>query len=214
MDKASFLNEVMKVIMETSQYLDRLLLKYSNNYNIYIPYRIGAKEYPAYGYFFSHNEKYILVQEANMWTMESFEHVIFSEVEQLTEDDILETEILIKKQMEEKLVRKGEKYPEKNHMSSLLTVILISRDSIDPTIQKQIKKFHFDKGYKFHMRGFCRGRIAAVSLQDQKIYTCTQARDLKSVLKDIFQDVKDGKEGFQTICEQQGVKPFSQESES
>ena len=198
--------------METSQYLDSLLLKYSNNYNIYKPYRIGAKEYPAYGYFFSHNEKYILVQEANMWTMESFEHVIFMEEEEITAETVTRAESLITEYMEDKLVRKGEKYPPTNHMSSILTVIMISTKSIAPDVQKRIRKFHFDKGYKFHMRGFSRGRIAAVSMEDRNICICSQARDLQDILKDVFQDVEEGKDGFSKICKKQGVAPFIQEN--
>lgn len=197
--------------MDTSQYLDRLLLKYSNNYNIYKPYRVSGKEYPAYGYFFSRNEKYVLVQEANMWTMDSYEHVIFMESEEITEQHIQEAEQLIVEYMEEKLVRKGEKYPGKNHMSSILTVVLIGNMPIEDTVQKHIRKFHFDKGYKFHMRGFCRGRIAAVSMHDRSVCTNSQSRDLKSVLQDVFQDVDDNKEGFSAVCEKQGVTPFIQD---
>lgn len=197
--------------METFQYLDRLLLKYSNNYNIYKPYRVGEKEYPAYGYFFSHNEKYILVQEANMWSMDSYEHVIFMEAEEITDEHVEEAKKLITEYMEDKLVRKGNKYPEKNHMSSILTVILLSRNPIESTLQKRIRKFHFDKGYKFQMRGFCRGRIAAVSMQDRKVCLNSQSKDLKSILQDVFQEVDDGKEGFSVVCEKQGVTPFVQE---
>ena len=197
--------------METSQYLDRLLLKYSNNYNIYKPYRIGASEYPAYGYFFSHNEKYILVQEANMWTMDSFEHVIFMEADEITDEKVEEAEKLITEYMEEQLVRKGEKYPGKNHMSSILTVILLGQAPMEKAVQKRIRKFHFDKGYKFHMRGFCRGRMAAVSMQDKSVCMSSQAKDMKSVLNDVFQDVEEQKEGFSAVCEQQGVVPFAQE---
>lgn len=38
--------------MEMAQYLDRLLLRYSGTFDIYKPYFIDGKEYPAYGYFF------------------------------------------------------------------------------------------------------------------------------------------------------------------
>lgn len=38
--------------MTTADYLDGLLLCYSGNFDIYQPYRINNKEYPAYGYFF------------------------------------------------------------------------------------------------------------------------------------------------------------------
>ena len=43
--------------MNNAQYLDRLLLPYAGTFNIYMPYKIHDKEYPAYGYFFSSVEK-------------------------------------------------------------------------------------------------------------------------------------------------------------
>lgn len=38
--------------MTASDYLDRLLVRYSGMFDIYQPYRIEEEEYPAYGYFF------------------------------------------------------------------------------------------------------------------------------------------------------------------
>lgn len=38
--------------MKTADYLDQLLRKYSGTFDIYQPYVIHGKEYPAYGYFF------------------------------------------------------------------------------------------------------------------------------------------------------------------
>ena len=34
--------------METSEYLEQLLLRYEETYDIYKPYYIDGKEYPAY----------------------------------------------------------------------------------------------------------------------------------------------------------------------
>ena len=72
--------------MNNAQYLDRLLLPYAGTFNIYMPYKIHDKEYPAYGYFFSSVEKYVLVREANMWTSNSHEHVLFMTVDEVTEE--------------------------------------------------------------------------------------------------------------------------------
>ena len=58
-------------------YTHLLLLRYSGTFDIYKPYFIDGKEYPAYGYFFSHLEKYVLVREANLWASDSYEHILF-----------------------------------------------------------------------------------------------------------------------------------------
>lgn len=196
--------------IKTTDYLDHLLLKYSGNFNIYKPYRLGTKEYPAYGYFFSHNEKYMLVKEVNMWASDSYEHILFMEAEQVTELEISEARELITKKMERDLVRKGEKYPLKDHMQSILTVVILSEKALTEKAVKEIKKFKFDKGYLMNIRGFCRGRIIAVSMEKEEITASPQAKDMKKVFLNVFDDVKAGNPGFMEVCEKQGVTPFAQ----
>ena len=169
--------------MNCAEYLDRLLLKYSNSFNIYMPYNIGLKEYPAYGYFFSHNEKYVLTTDANMWTADSYEHIIFLIEDRITERTVEEAKHLISDYMEPDLVRKGAKYPDSNHMSSILTIILISQQAVDEQVHKSIKKYKFDKGYQFHFKGFSYGRIGLISIDNQEIITCKRMKkDRKSVV--------------------------------
>ena len=98
--------------MHSADYLNRLLLRYSGTFDIYQPYTILEREYPAYGYFFSHVEKYVLVRAANMWSADSYEHILFSTREELTMADLEEYGRAVKEYIEPKLVLKGEKLPE------------------------------------------------------------------------------------------------------
>ena len=82
--------------MKTADYLDQLLRKYSGTFDIYQPYVIHGKEYPAYGYFFSHIEKYVLVREANMWSADSYEHVLFITAQEVDQALIEEAEALVR----------------------------------------------------------------------------------------------------------------------
>ncbi len=108
--------------MNSTDYLDRLLLKYSGTFDIYQPYVILGNEYPAYGYFFSHVEKYLLTRDVNMWSSDSYEHVLFANPEELTESDLGAYRTAITEYIEPKLVRKGEKLPAANHMYSYITI--------------------------------------------------------------------------------------------
>ncbi len=197
--------------MNTASYLDRLLLKYSNTFDIYKPYRIGARQFPAYGHFFSHNEKYILVQEANMWSADSYEHILFWEEDQITEEQIREAESLIRNEMERQLVRNGEKLPQKNHMSSLLTVILLGQKPLAREAAKRIGRFRFDKGYQFHIRGYCRGRMVAVTMDDRCVTVSPDMRSDKKMFREVFREVDEGREGFTTVCKNQGITCYMQE---
>lgn len=191
-------------------YLDRLLVKYAGSYNLYSPFQIGGQTYSAYGYFSSHVEKYVLTREANLWSSDSFEHIIFMEKDVVLEETLKQAYDLIQSHMEPELVRKGNKYPEKNHMHSYLTVIIISNNIMEKELQKYIKKMSFDKGYCFNIRGFSQGRIAVVSTSDEKIYTNYAGKTLSKILKEIFFDLKSNKIGFQKLVDEGKVKPFVQ----
>ncbi len=198
--------------MKNVAYLDRLLLRYAGTFDIYKPYMIDNKEYPAYGYFFSSVEKYVLIREANMWTSNSHEHVLFMTVDELTASDLAEAERVIRDYFEPVLVRNGQKYPDKNHMYSYLTVIILADSCSDKKLIRKIKSFKFEKGYLFNFRGFSQGRIAAVFMDEEKVATNYQGRKLYKLLKKVFDDVHKGKKTFTQLCEEdESVRPYKQE---
>lgn len=197
--------------MKNTDYLDRLLLRYAGTFNIYMPYKIHGKEYPAYGYFFSSVEKFVLVREANMWTTNSHEHILFITVEEASEDTLREVRSLLEDYMEPKLVRGNQKYPDKNHMYSYLTIAILSEKPLDRKLSKKIRSFKFEKGYLFNFRGFSQGRLVCASMADEKVVVNYQARQLKKLFKETFADVHAGKKTFSRQCEEEGIQPFRQE---
>ena len=197
--------------MERTVYLDRLLAKFSSSFDIYMPYQIHGIEYPAYAYHFTHQEKYVLVKEANMWSADGYEHVLFIDAEVIDEAIIERAKDIIANYFEPELVRKGEKYPAKNHMYSYLTVVIIGNHYSDSKLASKVKRYQFDKGYQFSIRGYSAGRMIAVTMDDEKVITNGAAKKSKKVFKAVFDEVRANKPGFLTICEKQGVTPFKQE---
>lgn len=197
--------------MKTAEYLDRLLLRYSGSFDIYQPYVINGKEYPAYGYFFSYIEKYILVREINMWSTRSYEHLLFMEVEECSDDVLDEAEAIISNYMEPVLVRKNEKLPEKNHMSSYLNVVIVADKAVSESVAKRIKRYHFEKGYKFNIRGFSQGTIMCASMEDFRFISSRHGRKKKEIFTGVFTEVKEGKPGFKQVMEEKGLTPYKQE---
>lgn len=175
--------------MNTADYLDRLLAKYSGTFDIYQPYVINGKEYPAYGYFFSHTEKYVLVREVNLWSSDSYEHILFIETDEITEAHINEAYTVIKEYMEPVLVRKGEALPAPNHMYSYLTIAILSQNPVSVPVKKAVKRFKFEKGYKFNMRGFSQARIICAVMDDKSVISNYAARSSIKLFKDIFNEL-------------------------
>lgn len=196
--------------MTTAEYLDRLLLYYSGSFDIYQPYVINNREYPAYGYFFSCVEKYLLVREINMWSTRSYEHILFMETDSVDEGILSEAESVIKEYMEPALVRKNEKYPEPNHMYSYLNVVIISNKPVSSELARRIRRFRFDKGYKFSIRGYSLGTLMCVSMEDRKYISNRHGRIQEKTFLKVFEDVEQGKEGFAQVMAEKGLTPYKQ----
>lgn len=196
--------------MNTGDYLDHLLRKYSGTFDIYQPYVIHGKEYPAYGYFFSHVEKYVLVREANMWSSDSYEHILFIEAEEVVPALIEEAYKIVREYMEPVLVRKGEELPAPGHMYSYLTISIIAQKPLSKEMKNAVKHFKFEKVYRFNMRGFSQAHIICTTLEDEKVYTNYVGRKSAKLYKQNFKDTKEGKPGFRQIMEEQKIEPFHQ----
>lgn len=172
--------------MKTADYLDRLLERYSGTFDIFQPYVIHGKEYPAYGYFYSHTEKYILVREANMWSADSYEHILFIRAQEVDQALIDEAYAVVKDYMEPTLVRKGEALPAEGHMYSYLTVSLIVEKPLSRQMKRAVRRFKFEKGYRFNMRGFSQAHIVCATMEDEKVHTNYTGRRSKKLYRDIF----------------------------
>ncbi|NLL79994.1 MAG: hypothetical protein GX234_09440 [Clostridiales bacterium] len=182
--------------MNLADYLDRLLLRYSGTFTISQPYDIHGKSYPAYGYFFSQVEKYVLVREANLWTQKSYEHILFLTEEELTLKHLEESDRLIRDYMEPEFVLKGEKYPEKEHMYSYLTIAFLCEKTPSKDVLRKLKHYSYDKGYQMNMRGFCQARFIAASMENQTVYSNYAGRKMKELYYSVFDDVNAGKPGL------------------
>ena len=80
--------ESRSATLTADTYLDRLLVRYAGTFDLYTPYHIGGKTFPAYGYFYSHVEKFVLTRNANMWSSDSYEHILFVAMDEVTASDV------------------------------------------------------------------------------------------------------------------------------
>ena len=61
----------------TDTYLQELLRRYKTNFDITKNFKLADKIYPAYAWFYSLSEKYVLKKEAKLWAIRAYEHVLF-----------------------------------------------------------------------------------------------------------------------------------------
>ncbi|WP_051545328.1 hypothetical protein [Butyrivibrio sp. MC2021] len=175
-------------------YFRVLLDRYRANFDIFEDYTLENKVYPAYARFFSLGEKYVLKKEAKLWAIRAYEHVLFIKTDSIDQTLLDEVKRTMEQDMEPAMVRRGEKYPEKDHMCSYLSFVIISETTPSPEIQKAIRKFRFDKGYLMNFRGHSEGKLGCVFLDSETCLTNYAAKELKTLFLSIFKSQKGNKE--------------------
>ena len=169
-----------------SEYLNNLLKRYEANFDITENFKLQDKIYPAYAWFYSLSEKYVLKKEAKLWAVKAYEHVLFIKEEMLDLKKLDEISGIIANAAEPLLVRGGDDYPEKDHMCSYITFIVITDKAPDEKTIKAIKKYSFDKGYMFNFRGHSEARLAVISMDIGEIYTNRRGKELRDLLSDVY----------------------------
>ena len=172
--------------MESAQYLENLLGSYTGAFDVERPYEIGGKIFDAYGYFYSMSEKYVLVEKANLWTTKTYEHVLFLCKDELTLEDLQETEAMMRDHMDPELVCRGGKYPEKDHMMTFLSIVFLIKKEPDEETLKALKKFKFVRNYLFTVRGRSEAHLAAVNTESGAVYTNRAADYMQEVFLQAF----------------------------
>lgn len=166
-------------------YLKKILDVYSKDFDIYENYKLGDEIVSAYGYFSSLNEKYLLVREVQLWETKTYEHIVFIEDEKLDFTLFSRVENLIKNVIEPTYIRKDNKYPEKNHMYSYITIILLV-ENIEKNIIPKIEKYKFEKSYLFSFRGYSLVRYVVIDLKKKNVLTNRAGKCLSSLYKNLL----------------------------
>lgn len=164
--------------MTTQQFFKKILKFHESSYDISKPFCINNSIYDAYASFNVKNSKYLLSKKAEIWRADCFEHVFFYCTNNLQESDIKMFESNIKNWIEPNLIKEGCKYPDKNHMYTYLTLIIISTGETKKEILDTLKKFKYVKNYCFGIRGYCETRILLFDLTTEKIIGNRSAKNI------------------------------------
>ena len=178
----------------SDSYLKELLKSYRANFDITEDFSLGDKVYPAYAKFYSFGEKYVLKKEAQLWAIKAYEHVLFIKTRSIDENLLEDIRKTIVEQVEPELVRKGEKYPEKDHMCSYMSFVILAEETPDAAVLKAFKRFKFDKGYLFSFRGHSEAKIACAFMDSRTVITNYAAKELKPLLTNTFKSLGGNKE--------------------
>ena len=158
------------------QCLDKLLDAYSHHYDIERGVTVEGGSYPAMAIYYLRDENYLINRKHVLSAVENHEYVYFHLAQHLDAAE-LQRHIQITKADGLGRIR-----PTKDHMSSMVTLVIIA-DTIDEEAKKLIKKTRFHKNYRLALHGWMEYQIAAMEISTNSFLSNPAGKGAKKNLE-------------------------------
>ncbi len=158
--------------------LEQLLDSYQSSYDIAKPFDINGDVYDAYAGFNATSARYVLIKKAELWRANCFEHTFFRCINNISRDDLTMFHKHIVDFIEPELIRRGRKYPEKDHMYTFITGIFICESGVTHHMKKEIQKYKYFKNYLLGIRGYTEARLLIFDIKNRNLLGNPAAKEL------------------------------------
>ncbi len=172
--------------MTGQEFLEKVLASYEEAFDITRPFDTGGDIYDAYAAFNVTSAKYVLVEKAELWRANCYEHTFFKCCPSFAPELLDGFRRKIEEYIEPEIVRQGRACMEKDHMYTFITGIFICEDTVLQEWKKQIKTFRFFKNYRFGIRGYSEARLLVFDMKNRKVMGNRAARQLVKGYKKAF----------------------------
>ena len=169
--------------------LERLLKAHAAYFDTYHNKNVAGRFFPGYAEFHTSTSNYVLVKSAKLWEINSHEYLFFQLSEHLTLEDLQEAVSF----MENDMVAHIQSHLEEDHMSSIMSLIIIA-GGVDDGVARAVKKVRFRKNFKWGFSGWADLRVAVIDIGSKSVFVNAMGRDLLQTLEANMEDVQASKE--------------------
>ena len=156
--------------MDFNQYKNQIIDSLKYNFDISEGCNYGGVLFDTVAKSHIRNEKYVASKKAVIYAFENDEQCLIKELNNTNKnqiDHIIEVtkdNIIDNIQLSE------------DHMSTTITLILVSEKSIDEQIVKHIKRFKYQKSFMFGLKGWITFRAVLIDLENERVICSKEAK--------------------------------------
>ena len=161
--------------MDLENYLNTIRKRLEGSFDLVENYNINNYEIDLFGQFNMKTERYIVSKKAVIDTMENNEFLFIKYFKNLNKAD-LEFYINFLIENIDKLIE-----PSRDHMSSVITGVLVLDNRPDEEIIRAVEKFKYQKSFAFGFKGWVDIRLVLVIMKENHIITSKKGREVKEV---------------------------------
>lgn len=152
----------------------------NNSFNIYDSYCIENYKFDFMGEFLLTNSKFFLSKDKVIYSYENNEYIFAKETDSISKDYLEKNIFPFAEYALSNIIKTNE-----NHMSSILTLFL-SSDSLNPDLEKYVRRFKKRKSYKFGLRGYAYTRLILHNKSTNELIYNLESRDIINFYKEVL----------------------------
>lgn len=156
--------------MNFVQYKNKIIDNLKYNFDINEGCNYGGAVFDVQAESHIRNEKYVASKKAVIYAFENNEECL---IKHLHNTSIRQIDKII--EVTKESILKSIQLTD-DHMSTTITLILVSETSIDKQIAKHIKRYKYQKSFKFGLKGWIVFRIVLVDLENEEVICSKEAK--------------------------------------
>ncbi|HKM39535.1 MAG TPA: hypothetical protein VJ036_04630 [bacterium] len=160
-----------------AMYLKTISKRLEANYDLFPAERIAGKTMDLVARFNMRNEKFFLLKKITLYAYENHETVLMKRVDWISAEVVEEFCRYLKAAMSE-LVD-----PSEEHMSSIVTGVLVATEGVVLKARPLIKQFRYSRNFKLLLQGWCDLRLLAVDLAANEVYSNKAGRSVREAYR-------------------------------
>ncbi len=123
------------------------------------------------------NERFVATKGTIIYAYENNEYCFIRIIDDITSEGLDETFNVLKKAMDDFVV------PNDEHMSTVFTGIMLTMGNVDADLEDIIRKFKYQKSYKFGFHGWTSIRLVVVEITSGKVISSREAKKISKFYK-------------------------------
>jgi hypothetical protein len=164
-------------IMDYGRYLENVSEKLKYNFDFIENINYEDIEFSLTAKSNIRNERYVGSKKTVIYAYENNEYCFFKTIDNVSSVQIDKIAKVLKKAADEYVE------PSDEHMSTTFTGIIVTKEPINSQLEEKIKKFKYQKSFKFGFHGWASVRLIVVELSTGKVIGSREAKKVSKFYK-------------------------------
>ncbi|MFC0558205.1 hypothetical protein [Halalkalibacter alkalisediminis] len=155
----------------SKKFVNEMANQYTLQFNVYRDEAIGSIPLDFYAEFQRRDEKYLMSKSIKVWGVEVQQYAFVTQLDEVNKESIQHFASEIDRHIPSFVPKK------QDHMATYFVGVIVTNESINHEIMKQIKRSRKIQFLKYGWHGWADRYIAVVSLKDNRVYVHKKGRE-------------------------------------